>query len=230
MTKWIAAWCAFWLGGTAWAGSLATRYSADMVVESEGHAMTMRTSMDGGKARSEMEMPGLPGQPEASLRVVTIVRPDLQKMYILYPDSQVYEEKPLDLRDAQLSAASAPGAATEDLGAETVEGVACTKYRVTYEGQSMRVWASQADGIPVKMQSVDGRTVIRLTNVRLGPQPASLFEIPAGYQQGTAVAGMSAMLNGLIPDAGSPGGENQAPDLNQLPPELAEQMRKLMNR
>ena len=237
MTRWVAVWCALWCGGTAWAAPVARQYSADMVVESEGHAMTMRTYMDEGKARSEMEMPGLSGQPAASLRMVTIVRPDLQKMYILYPDSRVYEEKPFEARDAQLSAASAPGAATEDLGAETAEGIACTKHRVTYAGQSMWVWASQADGIPVKMQSVDGRTVIRLTNVRLGPQPASLFEIPAGYRKGTGMAGMSGLLKQIPPGLDLPlpgpagaGDQDDPAASDAIPPELMEQMQKLMNR
>ena len=230
MMRGVVVWCAFWLGGTAWAGTLATRYSADMVMEAEGHTVTMRVAMDEGKARSEMEMPGVPGQQTTPLRMVTIVRPDLQKIYILYPDSQTYEEKPLDPHDVQFSAISAPGAATEDLGTETVNGTACTKYRVAYEGQSMWVWASQADGIPVKMQSTDGGTVIQMRNVEVGPQPASLFEIPAGYQPGTGMAGMSNMFKGLIPDADSAGGEGQALSLDQLSPEVAEQVRKLMNR
>ena len=230
MTRWVAVWCALGMAGTAWAAPVARQYSADMVMEAEGQTVTMRTYMDEGKARSEMELPRMPGQQTASPRVVTIVRPDLQKIYVLYPESQAYEEKPLDPRDVQFSVASAPGAATEDLGAEMIDGVACTKYRVTYAEQSMWVWASQADGIPVKMQTADGKTVIRLKNVQPGPQPASLFEIPAGYQPGGGMAGMSAMFKGLIPDAGSAGGEGQTPDLDHLPPEIAEQMRKLMNR
>ncbi len=223
MTRWVAVWCAIGMGGTAWAAPVARQYSADMVMEAEGQTITMRAYMDEGKARSEMEMPSLPGQQTASPRVVTIVRPDRQKLSVLYPDSQVYEEKRLDTRDVQFSVASAPGAAMEDRGTETVHGIACTN-----ESQSMWAWASQADGLPVKMPSVDGRTVIQLKHVQWGPQPAALFEIPAGYQQGTGLVGISALLKGRLPDAGVDD-KGQTP-ADEIPPEIMEQVQKLMNR
>jgi hypothetical protein len=229
--RWLAMFGALLIGGPASAAEVARQYSADMVMEAEGQTVTMRVYADEGKARSEMEVPGM-GQ-----RVVTIVRPDLQRVYILYPGDQVYDEKPLNPQDVQLSAASAPGASTQDLGTETVNGQPCTKYLVTYEGQSMWVWAAQADGIPLKMQSVEGSTAIEFRNARVGPQPASLFEIPAGYRKGTGMAGMSGLLKRIAPglDLPLPGpagaGDPDDPAASDaIPPELMEQMQKLMNR
>jgi hypothetical protein len=71
----------------------------------------------------------------------------------------------------------------EEIGRETVAGEATTKYRVTVEGRTIFIWATE-DGIPLRMEdeSAEGRFVIELTNLKRGPQPDELFEVPAGVQ------------------------------------------------
>jgi hypothetical protein len=240
--RWILfLWAALIGGGTAMAADeLPRQYSADMEVEAYGQTMALKVFMDEGKARSEMEMPGAM-QGLGLSRLVTIARPDLGKVYLLYPDTKTYEEQPLRPGDTQISAATAPGADTEPLGTEMVNGVPSKKYQVSYSGQTMWVWTSVADGVPVKMQSVDGSTLINVKNVRLGPQPASLFEVPAGYKLGQGIAGnVTGMIEGLRPGMTAPGSaagvkgkpvtrEDTEEMIRQMPPELAEQFRKAMN-
>lgn len=76
-------------------------------------------------------------------------------------------------------------------GHETVNGIATTRYAVDIavpEGHgSGHLWLS-ADGIPMKLDGSFTRTSGKvatlhweLSHVRLGPQPAALFESPPGF-------------------------------------------------
>ena len=79
------------------------------------------------------------------------------------------------------------------VGEETVNGIATTKYAITEtrpEGRaSGTLWLSR-DGIPMRLAGTftgnSGKaSTIRweLSNVRIGPQPAALFEAPQGYSK-----------------------------------------------
>jgi hypothetical protein len=79
------------------------------------------------------------------------------------------------------------------VGHETVNGIATTKYDVEVtvpEGHGAgNLWLSDA-GIPMKLDGTFTRASGRvatlhweLTRVHVGPQPASLFEPPAGFSK-----------------------------------------------
>jgi hypothetical protein len=79
------------------------------------------------------------------------------------------------------------------LGPETVDGIATTKYAIEEnvpEGRaSGTLWLSR-DGIPMRLDGSFTRqsgkvSTIRweLSRVRIGPQPASLFEAPQGFSK-----------------------------------------------
>ena len=79
------------------------------------------------------------------------------------------------------------------VGEETVNGIATTKYRIDEtvpQGHAEgMLWLSR-DGIPMKLAgsftAQNGRvSTIRweLNHVKLGPQPAALFEAPEGYSK-----------------------------------------------
>jgi len=71
----------------------------------------------------------------------------------------------------------------EVVGPDTVEGVACTKYKVTSkDGKVFFYWIDTAAKAPVKMTADDGSVTIVWKNYKSGPQDASLFEPPADYQ------------------------------------------------
>ena len=71
---------------------------------------------------------------------------------------------------------------------ETVNGIPCDKYKVTYKltetakPTSAYMWISK-DKIAVKSAAIDGSWSSEYKNLKRGKQAASLFEIPAGYKK-----------------------------------------------
>lgn len=113
------------------------------------------------------------------------------------------------------------------LGAETVEGFDCEVYAgdVAFaEGQpptQMKIWYSKKLQYPVKSESTlpatMGKVSNSLKNIRIGPQPDDLFEVPAGYTREENL--QSAMgMGGFQPPAAGEGGQ----------PPSAEQMEEMM--
>jgi hypothetical protein len=100
-----------------------------------------------------------------------------------------------------------PNVTTEDLGQQTVNGVAATGHRITrtipagamgnaQPIQSVReVWTSTDLKVPVLIKTSDprhGTTVTQLTNINRAEPDAALFQAPAGYtvRQGAAARPM----------------------------------------
>lgn len=91
------------------------------------------------------------------------------------------------------------------IGQETVNGIATTEYAIDEtvpEGHAQGILWLSRDGIPMKLAGTfTGRkgkpTRVRweLSHVRIGPQPAALFEAPPGYS--TLPAEAVAPLLGL---------------------------------
>lgn len=134
------------------------------------------------KHRSEMTLEGQ--------TVTGIVREDRQLLWTLMPQQNMYIEVSFDSRDARSGSAfeGAQVVESREVGTETVNGQRTTKYEVTVRDPSGTtasgtIWAT-SDRIPVKMDMlVDGgeRVVVELKDIKIGPQPDSLFEVPAGY-------------------------------------------------
>lgn len=100
-----------------------------------------------------------------------------------------------------------PNVTTEDLGAQTINGVAAAGRRITHTIpagamgnaqpiQSVReVWTSADLKVPVLVKTSDprfGTTVTQLTNINRSEPDAALFQAPAGYtvRQGSAARQM----------------------------------------
>jgi uncharacterized protein YdeI (BOF family) len=103
--------------------------------------------------------------------------------------------------------AADPNVTTEDLGQQTINGVAATGHRITrtipagamgnaQPIQSVReVWTSTDLKVPVLVKTSDprrGTTVTQLTNISRAEPDAALFQAPAGYtvRQGAAARPM----------------------------------------
>jgi hypothetical protein len=73
------------------------------------------------------------------------------------------------------------GGSCHKAGTETVNGRSCVKYEGTNaNGETGTVWLDPKLRFPVKWQGKNSETW-ELRNIEEGSQPASLFEIPAGY-------------------------------------------------
>lgn len=163
-------------------------YSADMVLQSGQVSSTGKIYHAlGGKDRMEFNAQGT--------TAITIVRTDKKLAWMLMPSQNMYMEMSLE-ESMKKSGRTNVDDCDMDFsaqGSETVNGVSAAKNRVSgtcpdntkYEGT---MWITK-DNIMVKMDSVatvDGRQTnmtMDLKNLKVGPQDASLFEVPTGYSK-----------------------------------------------
>jgi len=118
---------------------------------------------------------------------ISIVRADKNVMWLLMPKEKMYMERKLEPDQLVGMSKKLPGEVErKKVGSEKVSGLACDKYKITYKltgGKATDVvyqWISK-DGIPVKSAAPDGSWYTMYRNIKVGKQPASLFELPAGY-------------------------------------------------
>jgi outer membrane lipoprotein-sorting protein len=165
------------------------QYSAEMTITTKaGMTLQLKSYVDGDKMRSEMTMNGMD--------MATIVRKDKQKIYQVMVSQKMVMELPYDPDKFKGSTAASfgPEGKFELVGPDIVDGVACMKYKVTSDKnkQIFYFWLDAARKAPVEMAAEDGSFTAKWKNFKTGPQDASLFELPAGYQ----VMAMPAMPGG----------------------------------
>jgi hypothetical protein len=165
------------------------QFSADMVMTHRGESMQGKIYFGGTKMRFDMSPRG-----HQSIMIMDMPK---QTSYMLMPQEKMYMEfnaamagrghgpmqrpdvKPVDPSNP---CASEPGVTCRKLGTEVVNGRTCDKWEFTREGRTQTVWVDQKLHFMVKTLGSDG-SVTELKNIQEGTQPASLFEIPAGYRK-----------------------------------------------
>jgi hypothetical protein len=217
-----------------------TQYTADWVMSGTPMPMTMHISRDEMKQRIDMDMPSMaPGTMQMYMCTnTTIVRPDLQKVWVLTHFRKQYKEQDfnpkMDATDPRKEAGK-----VEELGSEAIDGEDCTKYRLTMEGQgTMLMWTSKKTNMMRKMMREGaGDFTMETKNVRLGAPPAGTFDIPPGYKEASGAretakgifAGMAAgFASSFMPNmVGGAAGAAQARAMQQQSKEDAEAMAKV---
>lgn len=157
------------------AEGMSHQFSAEMSMTSAGHETRAKFYVGNNKVR--MEMP----------QGIMISRMDKGVSWMLMPEQNMYMEHPLDRKMAIQGSEKFPGEMSRvSQGKEEVSGRPAEKFLVRYDdgqgAEDMLQWLGE-DGIPVKMASVDGSWSVEYQYIQPGPQPDSLFEIPAGYQK-----------------------------------------------
>lgn len=157
-----------------------TEYSGvRQVVMAEG-SFTQTVHHSHGKERSEMQMEGM--------SMISIIRPDKKLAWQLMPMQKMYME--MDFASANKMSGKAPDDVTiEKIGSDMLDGMSTIKYKILMKDKSAGgfIWLSP-ENIPVKMDflSKEGKDKNRITmtlkNLKVEPQEAALFELPAGYQ------------------------------------------------
>ncbi len=166
-------------------------YSADVVTLDDGAAIqTVKLYVAGPKSRME-------GMQAAHLgRIATIARKDLGLSWVLYLDKRQYSESPISASAGgapQLGSFDPSKYKTERLGREIMLGQDCAKLRVwlpkTPGGRQLTavVWLAEKLRLPVRMETMG--LVQETRNIRAGPQPAGLFEIPSGFTKAGRTGG-----------------------------------------
>jgi hypothetical protein len=173
-----------------------TQYSADMVITRKAVRPTsmpapapMHVYVDGNKRRTDRDIQG---------GIISILRGDVNKRYILTVSSKTYIEAPLT--PGMLEPITASGkkmGIQEKVGTEEVNGELCDKYRLGSDtGKTPQtrqpgpvdsgrprgfIWVGQSTHMIVK--SDNSNYTVEWKNIKLGPPDASVFEVPADYKK-----------------------------------------------
>lgn len=164
-------------------------YSADRIMETEAGTFEGKVYSAKDKERSETTMQGMTS--------VMILRRDKQLGYMLMPVQKMYQQMDFAKAQAQTSGQPAEQVEITEVGSDTIEGQATTKYKLIMKDGSAGgfMWFTK-DGIMMKMDTVvkngrdKSRMTITLKNLKIGAQDASLFEVPAGYNAMPSFGGM----------------------------------------
>jgi len=168
--------------GAATLGDAQIGFTADRTLVIDGRTYLGKIWTMPGKERHEQAI--------QTFRPVFLLRADSPLVEIVLPQLKtiVQFELPPELRIL-----GTPALKKHPAGKETVNGIATTKYAIDEtvpEGHATgTLWLSR-DGIPMKLAgSFTGQkgkvSNLRweLSHVKIGPQPASLFEAPHGYSK-----------------------------------------------
>lgn len=208
-------------------------YSEDLVINAEGKTYTMKRAIDGTKMRTDMTM-------EGQNMIMIEMGDDRGTMYQVMPDRKeaikmsraaMDELSGGKMGQAEAQANAADAAAVtpenvkvEDLGDDTVNGIAARKMHITATDGDVMAWFDKATGGPLRMESTsDGKTAsIEWQNVKVGPQDKKLFEVPKDYKlddmdemvaQMKKMGGMQGMAKGMMAGMTQGMGQNMGSQL-----------------
>ncbi|MBV8494771.1 MAG: hypothetical protein JO162_14990 [Alphaproteobacteria bacterium] len=169
-------------GGAATLGEARIGFSADRVLVVNGHAYQGKIWTMPGKERHEQAI--------QAFHPIFLLRADNPIGEVVLPQLHTTVQFAMP---PELKLLRSPELTKHPAGEETVNGIGTTKYRIDEtvpEGHAEgMLWLSR-DGIPMKLTgnftAQNGKvSTIRweLTHVKVGPQPAALFEAPDGYSK-----------------------------------------------
>jgi hypothetical protein len=197
----VIAGTAFLLAGTAAAveEKLNVEYSADQVVEAEDGAMKSRMYYTPTKERREMNQGGQ--------SMVMIMRHDKKVTWTVMPEEKMYMEAAMK-PSTDKTDMSAYKIEQTPVGQEMLNGVNMSKSKIIMthsSGSKMGgfMWMTKEgimakiDAIAVEKGSKD-RFKMEQTNIKVGKQPADLFELPRGVEK-MDMGGMGMdMMKGMM--------------------------------
>jgi hypothetical protein len=176
------------LAGTAAAveEKLNVEYSADQVIEAEEMAMKSRVFHTPTKERREMSQGGQ--------NMIIIMRHDKKVSWTVMPEEHIYMEDAMKpSTDKDKTDMSAYKIEQTPVGQEILNGVNMNKSKIIMthnSGIKMGgfMWTTKEgimakiDAIAVEKGSKD-RFKMEQTNIKVGKQPADLFELPRGVEK-----------------------------------------------
>lgn len=167
-------------------------YAADQVMRTREGTHTGKIFVSPDKSRLEMTLEGQ--------RQVMIARLDKRVFWMLMPEERMYVEMPIPERPEDALSGRDPTQKIERrlVGSETVSGHPTKKYKVTVTGKDETYvgyqWLAQDLGeLPIRWEDEQGTARVELRNIKVGRQPAELFEVPAGFQKLAMPAGLPGM-------------------------------------
>lgn len=158
-------------------------FSADMITKAKGApVINGKVFVKDNKSRMEIEARGM--------KSVSINRGDKNIMWNLMPDQKMYMEMSYNPQSMATTVNAVDKSGKIEsvlLGKDMIDGRSVDKYKVTVSNDKGKVvilqWIDPSLKLPVKVAAEDGSFEIDYSNVKLGNQEDSLFEVPAGYQK-----------------------------------------------
>ncbi|MEO5804222.1 MAG: DUF4412 domain-containing protein [Verrucomicrobiota bacterium] len=152
----------------------------------------MRTEMDIGQMKSVMISPQVLAQMKqmGADKTISLVRPDKQATYLIYPSLKAYVEMPMSEADKQ-ALIKEPKIEKTSLGKETIDGHPCVKNKVVIKddknlAQEATTWnATDLKDFPIRIQAKEKDTtvIMKFKEVQLAKPDAKQFELPADYKK-----------------------------------------------
>jgi hypothetical protein len=184
---------------TAAEEKLNVEYSADQVIEAEDGAMKSRIFYTPMKERREMSQGGQ--------NMIMITRHDKKVAWTVMPEEKMYMEMGLK-PSADKTDLSAYKIEQTPVGQEMLNGVNMNKNKIIMthsSGSKMGgfMWMTK-EGIMAKIDAISvekgskDRFKMEQTNIKVGKQPADLFELPRGVEK-MDMGGMGMdMMKGMM--------------------------------
>ena len=169
--------------------AIAQEFEADMVNTTRGGAYNAHVNV--GKDKMRMDTGDN----------IVISRMDKKVTWMLVPAQKIYMEQAIDPKNMTVTSEKVDGETSrERLGSETINGIKADKYKVTYDVNGMEgtmyQWIAPSLNLPVRSEAGDGSWAVEYTNIKTGPQDASLFEVPSGYNKMDAY-NMGDLMKGM---------------------------------
>jgi hypothetical protein len=165
------------IGTVVVSATMAFEFSADVFHKMKGQTMTSRMYMKDKKIRWDSQSQGN----------YTIIRQDLNTSWVVMPKQKTYMEMK-STKPEQVPQEKVKGEISRKLiVTETIDGHPTKKYEVTYKDGKQEFksyqWIATDINFPIKTAAVDGSWSTEYKNIKTGSQPATLFELPTGYQK-----------------------------------------------
>ena len=168
--------------GSSWSSD-AVEFSALIIEKDNGVEQRGKIFVAENMSRYELE-----GSDE-----VVVTRHDKKVIWLIFPKLRKYVEQPY-LGEPKQNYAGAHEMDTGDLSKEFIEHEMVDSYRlkkylitVKYNNGESRdryhEWYRDNFPVPVKTQSLDGKTSYEYVNIKLGRPPAEFFSQPKGYKK-----------------------------------------------
>ena len=164
----------------------AMEFSADMIMTSKEGRVMGKVFYKPDRFRMEVKSPE---------EMITITRMDKKVIWNIMPREKMYMEMPFSPKDKPKVEEKFEGEIEKrHVGNETIDGHPATKYLITYKSgsgkeQVYQWWATDIN-FPVKTAAVDSSWAQEYKNIKIGSQPNSFFEVPAGYKKFQMPGGM----------------------------------------
>jgi hypothetical protein len=164
-----------WSCASAYAAPSA--YVVDVTVSTPKNTRTGKVYVSGRSARTDTT-------DEKGRQMISIHNAANKEFYLVFPKSHSYRVYDMDKVAKDNNLDPVPGDIKgKSMGTETVAGQLCEKLKYANGNRMGYLWVSKKTGLPVQMMSEDQKYKASYSNPVVGPQPADLFNPPAGYKR-----------------------------------------------